>query len=201
MAQKNVNSITAKRSSILLGFFALIAFFLAAVIFKMQVIDYDKYQQEVIEQLTVENTITAERGTIYDRNMNVLATNQTTWRVFISPVDIQSAEYLSAVERAVCSLRYVDGVDFKLSGSTQGELIADGLSEILGVDRDMILEKAAKAKRRDETVKKNVDKETADKVLKFISENGLSRQVHLEATNKRYYTYSTMAARTSSSRA
>ena len=173
MAQKNVNSITAKRSSILLGFFALFAFFLVAVIFKMQVIDYDKYQQEVIDQLTVENTIVAERGTIYDRNMKVIATNQTTWRVFISPVDIQSAEYLSAVERAVCSLRYVDGVEYKPSGSTQGELIADGLSEILGVDREMVLQKAAKAKRRDETIKKNVDKETADKVLEFISENGL----------------------------
>ncbi len=196
MAQKNVNSVTAKRSFILLALFALAAFLLSAVIFKMQVVDYEKYQHEVIEQITVENSVAAERGTIYDRNMNVIATNQTTWRVFISPVDIQSAEYSSAVERAVCSLRYVDGADMQVSSSTQGELIADGLSSILGVDKDTVLAKAAKAGRRDETIKKNVDKETADKVLEFIAENGLQRQVHLEATNKRYYNYATMAAQT-----
>ena len=50
--------------------------------------------------------------------------------------------------------------------------------------------------RRDETIKKNVDKETADKVLDFIEEYGLQQQVHLEATNKRYYTYGSMAAQT-----
>ena len=196
MAQKNVNSVTAFRSFILLAFFALFAFLLVGVIFKMQVVDYETYQKEVIEQITVENTVAAERGTIYDSNMNVIATNQTTWRVFISPVDIQDAEYSSAVERAVSSLRYSDGVDTYVSANTQGELIADGLSSILGVDRETILEKASKKGRRDETIKKNVDKETADKVLAFISDNGLERQVHLEATNKRYYTYGTMAAQT-----
>ena len=77
MTQKDVNSVTAKRSFILLALFALAAFLLSAVIFKMQVVDYEKYQHEVIEQITVENSVAAERGTIYDRNMNVIATNQT----------------------------------------------------------------------------------------------------------------------------
>ena len=196
MAQKNVNSVTAFRSFILLAFFAFLAVLLSCRIFKMQVLDYEKYQKEVIDQITVENTINAERGTIYDRNMNVIATNQTTWRVFISPVDIQSAEYSSAVERAISALRYSGGVDAYASYNTQGELIANGLSEILGVDKNMVLEKTAKIGRRDETIKKNVDKETADKVIEFISANGLERQVYLEATNKRYYTYENMAAQT-----
>ena len=196
MAQKNVNSVTARRSFMLLAVFALFAFLLLGVIFKMQVFEYETYQKEVIDQITVENTVAAERGTIYDSNMNVIATNQTTWRVFISPVDIQDAEYSSAVERAVSSLRYSDGVDTYVAANTQGQLIADGLSSILGVDRETILEKASKKGRRDETIKKNVDKETADKVLEFIADNGLQNQVHLEATNKRYYTYGTMAAQT-----
>lgn len=196
MAQKNVNSVTAKRSFILLAFFALCAVALSCVIFKMQVFDYDTYQQEVIDQITVENTVSAERGTIYDRNMNVLATNQTTWRVFISPVDIQTAVYSSAIERAIYRVRYGESFAVSAQGDRQDELIADGLSEILGVDRDTILAKAAKVGRRDETIKKNVDKETADKVLAFIEENGLEQQVHLEATNKRYYTYGSLAAQT-----
>ncbi|MBQ8837159.1 MAG: PASTA domain-containing protein [Clostridia bacterium] len=196
MAHKNVNSVMAGRSFILLTLFALFAFLLLGTIFEMQVIDYETYQKEVIDQITVENTVGAERGTIYDSNMNVIAANQTTWRVFISPADIQDAEYSSAVERAVSALRYSDGVDAYVNSGSQAELIADGLSEILGVDREMILEKAAKKGRRDETIKKNVDKDAADQVLAFISENKLINQIHLEATNKRYYTYGTMAAQT-----
>ena len=196
MAQKSVNSVTAKRSFILLAFFAFSAAALIFVIFRMQVFEYDTYQQEVIDQITVENTVPAERGTIYDRNMNVLAANQTTWRVFISPVDIQTAVYSSAIERAIYRVRYGEIMSVSAKGDRQDELIADGLSQILHVDRETILAKTAKAGRRDETIKKNVDKETADKVLAFIAENNLGRQVHLEATNKRYYTYGNLAAQT-----
>ena len=196
MAQKMVDNVTAKRSFILLAFFALFAVLLAVVIFNMQVFEYDKYQQEVIDQITVENTVVAERGVIYDRNMNVIATNQTTWRVFISPVDIQTAVYSSAIERAIYRVRYGESMSVSAKGNRQDELIADGLSEILGVDREFILKKTAMSGRRDETIKKNVDKETADKVVAFIEENGLSRQVYLEATNKRYYAYNNMAAQT-----
>ena len=196
MAQKSVNSVTAKRSFILLAFFAFSAAALIFVIFRMQVFEYDTYQQEVIDQITVENTVPAERGTIYDRNMNVLAANQTTWRVFLSPVDIQTAVYSSAIERAIYRVRYGEIMSVSAKGDRQDELIADGLSQILHVDRETILAKTAKAGRRDETIKKNVDKETADKVLAFIAENNLGRQVHLEATNKRYYTYGNLAAQT-----
>lgn len=196
MAQKMMNSVTAKRSFILLIFFALFALLLVCVIFKMQVFEYDMYQEEVINQITVENSVSAERGTIYDRNMNVLATNQTTWRVFISPVDIQSAVYTSVIDRAIYRVRYGESLAASKSGDRQDEIIAAGLSEILGVDYDFVLKKAAMSGRRDETIKKNVDKETADKVLDFIEEYGLQQQVHLEATNKRYYTYGSMAAQT-----
>lgn len=196
MAQKMMNSVTAKRSFILLIFFALFALLLVCVIFKMQVFEYDMYQEEVINQITVENSVSAERGTIYDRNMNVLATNQTTWRVFISPVDIQSAVYTSVIDRAIYRVRYGESLAVSKSGARQDEIIAAGLSEILGVDFDFVLKKAAMSGRRDETIKKNVDKETADKVLDFIEEYGLQQQVHLEATNKRYYTYGSMAAQT-----
>lgn len=196
MAQKMMNSVTARRSFGLLGFFALFSLCLAGVIFKMQVFEYDRYQEEVLNQITVENTVSAKRGTIYDRNMNVIATNQTVWRVFISPVDIQSAVYSTAIERALYRVRYGEALDTATASGRQDELIATGLSEILDVDRDFILQKTAMAGRRDETIKKNVDKETADRVLAFVEENGLKNQVHLEATNKRYYPSGSMAAQT-----
>ena len=162
----------------------------------MQVFEYDRYQEEVLNQITVENTVAAKRGTIYDRNMNVIATNQTMWRVFISPVDIQSAVYSSAIERAIHRVRYGDDAREAVASGRQDELIASGLSEILGVDYDFVLKKTTLTGRRDETIKKNVDKDTADRVLAFIEDNGLKNQVHLEATNKRYYPSGNMAAQT-----
>ena len=196
MAQRNVNGITAKRGNVLLAFFALFAILLICVLFWMQVVNYDTYQEKVINQITVENTIAAKRGVIYDRNGNMIATNQTTWRVFISPLDIQSTMYSSAIENAILRTRYGETLTASVAGERQDELIAKGLADILGVEEAFVLEKAAKINRRDETIKKNVDKETADKVLEFVSKYGLSRQVHVQATNKRYYTYGGMAAQT-----
>lgn len=80
--------------------------------------------------------IPAERGSIYDANGNLLATNLTTWRVFISPSDIQ-----------------------KYDGDAR--LISDRLAEILSVDAEEIYEKSQKANRKDETVKRHVEKAAA----------------------------------------
>ena len=42
--------------------------------------------------MTTESKVAADRGKIYDRNGNVLATNVTTYRVFISPSSIKLAQ-------------------------------------------------------------------------------------------------------------
>ncbi len=137
-------------------------------LFLLQVVHHKEYQQSVSEQVQRTSTVSAERGEILDRNNVVLATNVSVWRVFISPVDI---------------------VD-----SSQASFIARNLSQILNVDYDTILSRAMRENRADETVKRNVEKDEADKVLAFIEENELKKQVHLEATTKRYYPYDALAA-------
>ena len=74
-----------KRSSLL----GIIVFGIFGVlmlrIFVIQTFEFDKYQSKVIDQMTTQSPVPADRGKIYDRNGNVLATNTTTYRVFISP--------------------------------------------------------------------------------------------------------------------
>ena len=53
-----------------------------------QTVDYDYYQKKVLSQMTTEANVTASRGNIYDANGVLLATNVTTYRVFISPSSI-----------------------------------------------------------------------------------------------------------------
>jgi len=139
-----------------------------ARLFDLQIVNYDKYQAKVLDNIQRETTLSAKRGIIYDRNMVQLATNYTVYRVFISPRDIVDDE--------------------------QARLIARGLTEILGVDYDEVIYRAGRKHRADETIKKNVSEEDADKVLAFISENNLNKQVHLEASTSRYYPYGSLAA-------
>jgi stage V sporulation protein D (sporulation-specific penicillin-binding protein) len=144
------------------------AVFLGGRLFNLQIIQYDEYLGRVLENLLQISVIKAERGNIYDRNMQPLATNVTTYRVFISPADIKSDE---------------DRVR-----------ISKELSKLLDVSYDKIYEKTLKTKRKDETIKEHVDKKTADKVRDLIDEYDYTRQIYLQTTSKRYYPSENLAA-------
>ena len=137
-------------------------------LFQLQIIEYDYYQNKVINNIQRTTTLKAERGEIYDTNMNLLASNYTVYRIFISPRDIVDKE--------------------------QAELVASGLCEILGTDYDTVYALTEKKHRADETVMKKASEEQADAVRRFILQNDLSMQIHLEATSARYYPFSSLAA-------
>ena len=166
--RENLAKTIRKRSTWLVIIFIALWGAVVGRLFFLQVIHHKEYQQSVSDQVQRTSTVSAERGEILDRNSVVLATNVSVWRVFVSPVDIED--------------------------STQASFIARNLSEILDVDYETILNRALRENRADETVKRNVEKDEADKVLAFIEENGLKKQVHLEATTKRYYPYDSLAA-------
>lgn len=149
-------------------------------LFKLQVVNYQEYLEKVLNNVQRETTVTGSRGNIYDRNGFVLATNYTVYRVFISPRDFLVPIF--------------EGSDEKAPDKEKVNLVADKLSELLDVEKSMILERAAKITRADETIKKNVEEDTAKKILSFIRENGLNKQIHLEPTEKRYYPYGDLAA-------
>ena len=137
-------------------------------LFQLQIIDHEYYQGQVIANVQKETSVRAERGIIYDRNKIQLATNNTVWRIFISPRDIE--------DRA------------------QAELIARGLSDILDLNYQDVLDITAKTWRADETIKKNVEDEIADEVRLFINENELEDQIYLQASSTRYYPFGTLAS-------
>lgn len=144
-----------------------VAFMLVAVIaigrlFYLQIVSYDKFKNETSGSISSETGVKASRGLIVDTNGIVLADNKTVERVFISPADMKS--------------------------DAERQLVADNLSRILDVDYDTILEKAKKKNRKDETVKKNVEKEEADLVRAFISKYNLD-SVHLVTSSTRYYPF------------
>ena len=150
--------------------FSVCTFFAAIIIgrlFYLQIIKHGDYRRLVLEQMVYETTITAKRGQITDRNGVVLAANYTTERIFIDP--------------------------HVMEDDAERRLVAEGLSEILDVDYDFVYGEAQKTQYRDRTIKRNVEKETADEVRQFIIDNDLS-SIHLVETTSRVYPFGTLAS-------
>lgn len=137
-------------------------------LFSMQYLKYDEYQSQVIDNIQQESTIPAERGDIYDRNMNVLATNMSTYRLFISPVDIQE------------------------NGTAKD--ISAYLSEILSLDYETVYQKTQRENMKDITIQKDLSEEQAEVIRTYISEHDYKTQIYLEATDKRYYPQGSLAS-------
>ena len=136
-------------------------------LYKLQITEHEKYESLAISQQLREASASPERGTIYDRNGYPLALSASVDNVFLSPVEIE------------------------MYGEDK-ELIADGLSGILGIDRNEILEKASRTGSWYVTVARKVERDTAQRVREFKNEHGL-RGVRLETDTKRYYPNSSLA--------
>ena len=158
-----------RRTTFIMVFCGILLFIpLFARLFKLMVLEHDQYESRAISNQTRSTTVTADRGTIYDCNMNILASTKTVENVFIDPWEIHNSK---------------EDVDF----------IAEGLAAILEIDPDTIREKAAKLERRYEIIARKREPEQADAVRSFISENKLTG-IHLESDSMRYYPSGSTAA-------
>lgn len=176
MSTSNIETI--KRSAVVGILLAAIFAGLLLRILLYETKDYNYYQAKVNDQLTTESKVSATRGNIYDKNGILLATSITTYRVFISPSAIAAAQ---AKLKDSMTLSYAD-------------LIAENLSEILGIEYETVLKQTTYTKYLDRTIAKEVSDSDAEKVRKFIDKYSLEDMVFLEATSTRYYPYSTLAA-------
>lgn len=200
MVQKRATAGMVKRALVVLCFFFLISTVLVVSLFKLQVLKYDEYQRRVLDQMTVETTVNPSRGNIYDTNGNLLATNKTVWLVFISPHDIalmkKNAEKAYEDAKAEGGTVLAKWKENKLAQAYMNidEIIAEYLSKVLNVEYSFVMEKSGFVNRRYEVMERNIEKETADLVRAFIDEYGLTDQIHLVASSKRYYTCESLAS-------
>ena len=140
----------------------------ALQLYRLMVTRYDTYAELALRNQSRTTAVAAARGTVYDRNMNVLAASKTVETVYIDPRELkQSRADIPAMARE--------------------------LGGILDVDPSRIQELAADATKRYHRIADRVEKETAARVRQYINETGL-RGVHLEPGSMRYYPYGTLAA-------
>lgn len=137
-------------------------------LYHLMVGQYDYYSRLALRNQSRTTKVTADRGDIYDRNMNVMAKSVSVENVYLDPHELkQSKADLPEISQA--------------------------LGEILGRDPDWILEQSKDLKQRYKQVGTRVSEETAAEIRKYINNNRVSG-VHLEPNSERYYPYGMLAS-------
>ena len=174
-------SLTARRGVIVLFLIVVIGMGVStARLLYMSVVDKRNYREKAEnQQLSVDSTA-ANRGKIYDSNMNVLAQSASVWKVCVDPSRVTD----DSVEKD--SGKFVQG---------NKNLVVNGLSTILGVDAAET--KASIESRADKKylkIKDGVEVNERNKLLEYIEENNLSGVIFMEESTKRYYPNSELAS-------
>lgn len=151
---------------ILLGVVSFCA--VAGMLVKLMLVDHDYYEAKAIRNQTRSTSVTASRGTIYDRNGNVLAASSSVENVFLDPLELSQNK-----------------VDVPA--------LAKKLAAVLDLDAGWIEEQAADTSLRYKVIKRRQAQEVCDKVREIIAEDKVIG-VHLEPDSQRYYPYHDVAA-------
>ena len=137
-----------------------------------QIVRGEELQKEAIAQQTRDRIVSSMRGTIYDRNMKPLAISASAEVVSVTPNEIRQC------------LDPDKGITY--------ESIAQNLCDILGTDYETVLKKLQQNSFY-VLIQRKVDKDKADLVRKYITENKISG-ISLSEDSKRYYPYGNFAS-------
>lgn len=150
----------------------LIGVFVASVILightgYIQFVQGPELQVKAKGQQSSERTVTASRGTIYDRSgKNILAQSSTVETVTVNPVNI---------------------------AAENKEKVARVLSDIFELDYEKILKRVSKNSSI-ETIVKRVEKAKTDELRRWMQENNIYSGINIDEDTKRFYPQSSLAS-------
>lgn len=136
-----------------------------------QLVRGEELSRAALEQQTSDNTVSAKRGKIYDRNFKVLASNVSVETISITPENLRKS-----IENSGLSVNTV----------------ANEFARILNLKSEDVSNKINK-KSGFEYIKKKTEKSEADELRNYIDGNKLSGVSFVEDV-KRYYPYNNLAS-------
>ena len=145
-------------------------------LYSLQITRHEELQKKAVSQQTRSTVITASRGTIYDRNGNIMAISATAETIFLSPLEIDRA--LKDTENPVTWTK---------------ESVAAELARILDINEATILKKMERTDSQYEVLKLRADEEIADQVRRYINTSKVVG-VYLVTDAKRYYPYGSLCS-------
>ena len=137
-------------------------------LYDLMVRNYDYYAGLALRNQSRSTPVAADRGIIYDRNMNILAASVGVENVYLDPHELkQSKADLDAV--------------------------AEFLAPLVGKDARWIREQGEDTAKRYKQVGYRLEEETASAIREYINETGVSG-IHIEPTSRRYYPNGSLAS-------
>ena len=135
---------------------------------RLMVVDHEYYSGLALRNQTRSTTVTAHRGTIYDRNMNILACSESVENVYLDPHELKQSK-------------------------ADIPALSQKLGELLERDPQWIQQQATDTTKRYKQVAASVPLETAAAIREYINSSQISG-IHLEPGSKRTYPMETLAA-------
>ena len=222
-AARRANQIIRSRTMLVMILLGVVTFVLLFwKLYDLQINRHEEMQERAVGQQTLKAVVTASRGTIYDRDGNVLAASATAESLYLSPKDIDA--YVKSQEEAIqaAAERAAEkGESYTPPEVRDQSYIARGLSRITGVDQAKIENRMEDTNSQYVEIKKKMEQAMADEVRRFINgeideegnelttlnddgekvlkSNPRKRPSKLQGVwmnpdSKRYYPYSSLAA-------
>lgn len=174
---RRANRIIQNRTMILMAVLGVLVFLILVIkLFSLQILRHDELEAKALDQQTRSTEVAATRGTIYDRNGNIMAISATAETVFLSPLEMDRA--LSDKDNPVAWTK---------------DSVAQKLSEILEINKEGILKKMERTDSQYEVLKLRVEEDVANQIRTFINDEGVVG-VYMVTDAKRYYPYATLAS-------
>ncbi len=155
---------------------AFIVFCLALLViignlFWLQVVKGEEYRLKAERNQLSDTVIAANRGTIYDSNMKVIAQSASAWLVYINPSKITTDE--------------------------QKQLLIDGFVEIFELDEETVTKKVNRSESGYEKIIGQIDNSLKKELQEYLSnhkDQKLSTIVGIDPDTKRYYPLGSFAS-------
>lgn len=157
------------------------------------ILHHEEYQKQATGQQTLDLSVSASRGDIYDRNGNVLAMSATVYSLILSPKDL--------VQDEVPQKDYI-GADGTLDEAAwnaavkaaQDQLVQDLMTLMPGLDKERLERQVRATQYSYREIQTKVEEEEAEAIRAYIVEHKTSHYLYLVSGTRRYYPYSSLAA-------
>ena len=156
------------------------------------IVHHDQYQQQAIDQQTLDLSVSASRGDIYDRNGNLMAMSATVYTLVLSPRDL-----VGSVDQKDYTDKdgNPDEAAYNAAVAEKQEQIVDDLMDLVpGLDEERLNTQVHATQYAYREIKTNIEEEEAETIRAYITENKTSHYLYLISGTKRYYPYASLAA-------
>ena len=179
MAQPRVRE--TRRVWVPAAFFGAFALVVSGRLIQVQVIDHDTYASRARTELTTGETLFARRGSILDRNGNVLATSVDTWDIYVSARVWKDAGRAMAGSEAIARILAGDLAQPRTDASAIRRKVQQSQSVDVLIARDVDFETGKLLMASDipglialqDTARVNPEGDTGGSVLGLISQDNV----------------------------